>query len=630
MAHVIRGQFGGLLPDLSATRWPAGTAVACKNVELNDGKLSKRKGFELEASLSSIKGIWPCNFSSASLLAIKDNSTLRLWSDQGGGTNIAAVTSMETDRGWLYFWADRAHYMNQDGARRIESDGTDYPDGISRPNAQPTITSAAGGEKEGYYHVWVAGYNSVTGEVGQVGLPGRAASTGFLETRYTSSTGGITITNEASTLVSGEADGFIVYCSRDTEALGASGSEVEVFTYRGYIDVVGDNSDYDWSSTFPGLNKADHALDLSESFTNAGGVPPASTCGFYTGSRAVYCGIYESSSLVPGKIMFSIPEFPTMVPQRVEYSTGGDAKTFIPRPYDGDLHGAFNGKVIDAAYGGGVGVAFTQNSCYIMRSNSRGQVRPAVVHGTIGIANEGACVGTPRGVFFVANNTFGLVTASGWTNLSLGLFHSKINAMIDKGDVYLGYYGARDQVWICAGDTILVYDLNAGQGGVAAPYEWTLEDCASDAITAVCEASLVGNTPKMYIGTTGGKLYSYPSTNAYDNAGDFEAYWTGLYGQELPDQLHILDRSVVYTGSNCASKVSARFDSLDSPGATATLNSFLLRSNDSWIPLQANIGRVAARAHQIGFHSSAEESTGNAVTWSIDDLLYRTNPQPQK
>lgn len=614
---VIRTRFRGLHTDIFAGRVPSGVADIALNVTVENGDLAKRAGFtQVDSDTGVVLHMWEVVFEGVAPYIIAKVGTGLKKSTDSGRTFIAISTEAThgAGPGWGYMWADRFHYVDQGGCSRYhpsEHGGVAFLDGLPRPGAgkEPALAAAGGGEKEGKYHVYWALRNSVTREEGPV-----EGAQAFVETLESDGDGGLTVSNWAGTLkptvlhTEYEWDQGVFYCTLgDTEEQGSS----EVSSLRAYTDVV--------TAVGAGtvaLNKADKIVLRKQHFTNTGGLPIPCQFGCYTGSRAIY--VMPSTK---GKIHFSIPNFPTMVPQEETYTVpAGDATTFDPQPYLGETMSGVNGVITECVYGGGLAVLLTTRNTYLLRSDSEGKVRAVLAHPSVGSVNSNAAVGTPHGVHYIGDETWSLISQDGWQDLAAGRFQTEVRALNALGDVCMAYYGYKNQVWAAAGNTILVLDLNASARG-----ELTKFTLGSTTISAMMEFVGDGAIPPAMLVSAGSTLLRYPSSNAQDNGDDFDSTWRGYFAGERADANQRLDAPKIFTGVNCASLVTIGLRAMQSPAETVTQVKRTLGANDSssWITPQAELDPITGHIFQLEFTDTVSEEA--SALWKIHDVIWKTS-----
>lgn len=640
MAVTVRGKFGGLNTDLYPTRIRSGAADVALNVVVSKGELKKRGGFaqyedDVDGSATGVRSLYVAHFADATVYVMaklaSGTKNQQLYRRKSNASSFTAITTGAThntaDAGWWFTWADRVHCFDRAGGTRIkEASGsfTGYKAGLSKPSTGITFATASGGEKNGRYHVvWALRNNTTLEESICVG-----AQTPALNCLLTTDTGGIAISNWA-TLKALHTDyewtHAGIYCSNgDTEWIPI-GSGFECYAYRYYLDAVvavGDAS--------AGLNKADHVHDPSEMMTNAGGEPPGAIVGCVTSAaQAIYGQVYESAALVPDKISFSIPGYPTMVPKRETYSVGGDSKTFVPKPWDGFIRGALPGKISAMAYGAGVACAFTPTSTYVFNKLPDGRPYPVNVDPAKGCVGPQAAVGMPHGVFALGYRCLLWIKPNGSVlDLAVDRFTSTLDDIpaAQQAQAVAGYYGYRNQVWfavVTAGTTytkrILVYDIVEDELTVFEPSCFA----ATESITAMAELAYEGAEPTMLVGTDAGRILQYPTAavdvNLAGSSVGYAATWRGYFGQERIAYDQAVDRLDSHNGANVADNVVVSYRAMNTPGETSTAETYTLTKDSLLEGLGFDFTRPAGHLYQLQF------SSDNTVTtqWTIKDLAWR-------
>jgi len=642
---AIRGQFGGLNTDLPFGKVPSGTAREALNVTVRNGQLQKRFGFsEYEDAINStspILNVFCVTFADGDVYLVAKlnvssvgklyttqiyNATTKAatdisWSEIDIATSV--ITLSATEPGWGFLWRDRFHYFDGStyGVRWNPDVNTAkaYRAGI-KAGATATIAAAGAGSgvggKVGNYHAHLAYRNSATQEEGTVSAPCQAASTGFCTTRPSESTGGIAVASE--TLPTDyEITGRHAYCTMgNTESLEDGGEPAECFSYRAYPDTTQDNG------SAMGLHKADHVLDKQHPFTNAGGLPPAAKCGAWTGQQAVYGGLS-----VGGKIMFSIPNFPTSVPQIVSYSatevTGTtDLKALWPKPWIGEAF--FDGMAVAIRSAGGLVALYTPNSTYQIRSGATGKLFPAKAHGSFGCVSPLAACAAGGEIHALANGAWTIARMDGIGNLAHERFATTL-AEIPAGYQYLAsmaYYGFQDQVWAAVVKTgatvaqrILVWD-RARQALTAFD-----PAClgATEGIAAMCEVSIPSEAPFMLLATSTGRLLKYPD-GTDDDGTDFAANWVGVFAVERSQFPQKLAAVEVQTGGYCSDNVTWGVRVKRASGDTLTQKGGIVSKSNGLVRQQYVVDHIDGRMIEIELSSTA----ACTAQWTVHDVVIKT------
>ena len=310
---TIKAQFGVLVSELDPNGQPSGTADTVLNVVRTGQTLEGRKGFDEfdAAGTTPILNLACAHFANGETYVVKKLNTGILWYMKtypaaGNWTQIADKFSghSTTDRGWFYFWADRLYYFDSKGGTKWGPNDsgtmTAWKAGLAA-TVRPEVAAAAGGGKEGVYHVYAATKNSKTNEISQVSQPAAGISTWLSQT----ATGGTGVggawycTNWSAVKADTnyEYDTVVFYSTKgDTEFI-ALGAGAFCYSQLAYVD-----TENPVTGGTPGGATPDHVLASRFPFTNAGGAPPAARIGHCNGSRAVYLGVYTdgAASLASG------------------------------------------------------------------------------------------------------------------------------------------------------------------------------------------------------------------------------------------------------------------------------------------------------------------------------------------
>ncbi|HUU96003.1 MAG TPA: hypothetical protein VM487_09695, partial [Phycisphaerae bacterium] len=177
---AIRQPLRGLNTDLYPTRLPSGTADVALNCTVTDG-LAKRDGFALweddvlgTGASVAVLSMTVARFADGHVYVVCKCADGKLYQrcvysgDAGVFTLITGGQTHDTsDPGWFFLWRDRLHHFDRVGGTRWNPDvnsGVAYKAGLGKPTTGMTYAAAAGGEKDGRYHVCYSLYNSTTGE----------------------------------------------------------------------------------------------------------------------------------------------------------------------------------------------------------------------------------------------------------------------------------------------------------------------------------------------------------------------------------------------------------------------------------------------------------------------------------
>ena len=481
MARRMSIPFGGLNLDRHPNRLADGDADRAINVVGDDLDLSRRQGFaevedDVKGDGAAVKNIFAAHFSDGDVYIVCVIGAAlyqcRIYNAEGAAaTSFSAISTGHThnanDRGWGFVWDNFFHYGDRGGLSKWcpeRNSGTAYKAGLPRPSTGAAIETADSGEKNGHYHVAWAMRNSRTEEEGVISLQ----QTPALECRNDSNTGGISNSNWA-TLKALHTDyewqQAQFYCSLGSTELdpnGAGNADSEKYSYRLFKGALVLKTQV----SAPGLNKADSVLRPQDLVTNAGGEPPGSLFGCFDGLQAVYAGVYQSSALVPGRVDFSLPGYPTMVPAPVQYIIGGDSYTLQPRPWAGQVHAGLIGQTVAAVAGGGRILVLTKTSMTeLVRQDAR--LAPVLRSASHGCAGEAAATGSPGGLYVLGYSHLTQVAGNRMTDLARHRVRSLIESIpvAARDDSVVAYYSHAREVWVAvsrSGGTkpqrILVYE----------------------------------------------------------------------------------------------------------------------------------------------------------------------------
>lgn len=303
----LRTQFRGLWTQPYPGRTPSGAADLALNVTIDDGDLAKREGFaeyedDVNGSANAVRNMFVVPLGNGDVYVICKCADGKLWQRRAYATAASSFSELTTewthssnDRGWSFLWADRWHYFDRIGGSRWNPDARAkaYRAGMRRPSVGPLLSAAAGGEKQGRYHVHIAYRKEATRETGVISAPQTGGSYP-LACSIVTDTGGITISNWSSIQAADtqyEWDQIVVFCTKGDTEYDARGSGVELFSYQCYEEAI----KYKTQSAV-GLNKHDRILATCPMNRNAGGEPPGAQIGCYDGRRAIYGGIYVGAN----------------------------------------------------------------------------------------------------------------------------------------------------------------------------------------------------------------------------------------------------------------------------------------------------------------------------------------------
>lgn len=634
-------QFGGLNTDVSPNHLPSGSADIALNVVVEKGDVKKRAGFaSWGTAASSVKGMWQVRFGDGDVYVVIKCANAKLYqrkvypSDAGSFTEISTEqTHNGSDIGWAFMWYDRWHYFDRGGGSRWNPDknsGKAYKAGMPRCSVGATPAAAAGTSKNaglhGKYRVVPAFRFSETREEGQYAGPQAVAIQCALNSPDDSS--GMSITNwssikGAAEVAKYEIDQVHFYVSKGHSEYVPRGDGYEAFPHKYY-----DGSIVAISAGSASVNKGDHISDVTSRATNAGGEPPPSTVGCYTGVRAIYGNIYSGASLVPGKVMYSIPNYPTSVPQDHTYTQGGDSKTVEPDPWRGESYIPFS--PTEMLYAGGRVIAFTPTEAWALASYSDGRIFTKRVHASAGCAGQGAAC--------VAGNEIHAMGYNKWTVIGDGAYelsHRRFRATLDDigaanyGAVRMAYYSYEDQVWAAAGDTIYIWDRRAGalSGGLPTGALVVFEPAnISGTITAMCELSYPGQLPVMLV-ANGTSIYKYPSGTT-DSGSGFVAQWRGYFGQERINRDQKVESMRVFAGANCDGNVTLKWRAMRTADETRDQYTKVLSKDNNWEGCMVQLNEWNSNLYQVEFYSAASVTaqwTIRGIAWHLtaDDVRGR-------
>ncbi len=645
----IRQQFGGINTDIEPVKLASGTADIALNVEVSRSSLRKRRGFaEFEDDVVAdvaILNMFQADFANGDVYIVCKCSDGKLWRRRvyaSAATDFTELTSEVThnaiDPGWAFMAHDRFHYFDRAGGSRWHPGvrAKAYKAGIPSPSrtAGPVVAPAADGEKDGYYHGHYRFRNSKTKEVGIVSAPSRlAGGAGAAYCNLAGDRGGIAFATLALPSTH-EANQFDTSCSLgNTEMIERGGAQYECFSYELFQDAI-------TTSTTPGQNKADHVIKKEERINNQGGEPPGAIIGCYTGSRAIYGQVYATrgtpgvGASAPDLIMYSIPGFPTMVPQEALYTVarshgGNDSYTFFPRPYVADIPGAIAGPINAMAYGAGKVAIFTRNKTYGLETGGDGQLYAVPVDLSRGCIDHRACVGIPSGIHALGHLTW-MRIGTDMEDLAFERFRTTLDLIPDAQIVKsrMAYYGYEHQVWcavVQAGETvaqrILIWDESVNGLIVFEPVNLG----ATEGITCMMELNYRGTAPTMLLGTGLGRILQYPS-GYRDTTTDYACDYRSYVGQEriLLDQ-EVLDLEV-HCGANCDSNVTIGFRPMRTSSETITQKTHVLSKDNQVEPIKADFHPVKGKLFQLEVTSTASNTGG----WEIHDVAVLLKGQEEE
>lgn len=644
MAVTYQQRFLGLNTDMSPNILPSGTADIALNVLVDRGRLQKRSGFsefesDIDQSANSILFMDVAHYANGEIYVIVKMDTGLFYhrkvypTDAGFFSSISLAALGYTsnrhstsDRGWSYMWGDRWYYFDSVGGTKFYLPTPSvYRAGLPQPDTAPSLTSASGGEKEGVYHVVYTYANKATNEESVISAPPAVP----LGTRLSEGNGGISIDNWASYINAAagtndqagqyEWDQVKFYTTMGNTEYLPYGAGAACRSFIGYLDAEKD-ADHGGGGT-AGLNKADHVLQSKPRFTQAGGEPPASQVGCFTGVRGVYGRVHSSGTLQPGQVHYSIPGKPTMVPRPYTYTGGGDSSSPEPRPWRGIIYTGMTGEIIAMGFGGGKIAAYTSVATFTLEPSETGRLFPVLQDNSHGAASDSAVAGSPQGVHSVGHRCWTVIGSSGWINLSEDRYQTTLEdvPLARQDQTVLGYFGNQQQVWaavVKSGSTIaqriLVYSEDSDELVVFEPA------CLgeTEGITFMCPMTLPNAEPAMLVGTSSGRILKYPD-GTDDDGTDFEAQWRGYFGQERLEYQQRLVRASVHCGSSVADNVRFGVSRLGTGSQTAEQFTHTLTKSNLLEPVFGQLDRLDGQFFQIEFYSSDSVSD----QWTIYDLV---------
>lgn len=751
-----RFNFRGLHTDGSLLDLPPGAALEALNIEFLPDGLAKRQGFaeyedDANGSATGIVNIFCVTFANAATYVVVKMADGTLWQRKvypSAATIFTQITTRQThtasEAGWGYMCNDRFHYYDSGGGSRwhpSSNGGVAYKDGMPRPHIGPVAGAAADGEKEGFYHVHIAYKNHTTREEGVVSHASHLTSpaAGAIETRHSDGTnGGIMATPYAypgtATVIPSaiyECDEIVTYCTMgNTEQVSVAGADSECMSFVLYQDSI-------TSIDTPACHLADHVLRTKKRADNAGGEPPPSQFGCWTGTVAIYggCGagtaasatmtstganndlVFTAVTVGPwannvsvvfsdtgsltvvtttnarfdkkitvgidagtttaaqvleavnadataktivvvtnsgtdtgagtpiaiaetylsggvdvrsAKVLFSIPFFPTMVPQEVNYrasnSQGGfDDQTITPKPWVGEFATGIDGDAVEIAHAGGTVCLYGPNSTWVIRSASDGRLYPVNINPGIGcVGHLGAC-GTGDEVHAIGYRTWSVTRAGGFRDIARHRFRATLETipLAYQTSARMAYYAYQDQVW-CAvvkaagtvAQRILILDRSQSPEGELIMFDPACL-AAGEGISAMCQLAYSRATPTMLVATTAGRILQYPSGTA-DDATDFAANWRGIIAPEGGDYTQRYVGCAIHTGNNVEDNVTATMRVHRTDGDSPDTASQLLTQDNRLV----NIRGVTAATKMRGRVFDLDLASAATVTerWTIHNV----------
>ncbi len=316
-------------------------------------------------------------------------------------------------------------------------------------------------------------------------------------------------------------------------------------------------------------------------------------------------------------IRYSIPNKPTMVPQRVMYRVSGDATEIDPDPWTGEIVSGIDGKVHSFAAGAGVIAAFAPTACYLLDKGNDGRLWPRLLNDAVGAVAQAATVGTPRGIHALGYSSWLRIGGNGWEDLAASRIQATLEAIpvAQQADAVAGYYAYEDEVWMAVTKTggtvaqqIIIYNQTENEFWIFQP-----ANLSTAGITAMYELAMPNATPTMLVATDDGQILQYPSGTA-DGSTDFAAQWRGYFNQERAQHDWQLQRLAVHCGSNCATNLTVGLRSMKTGSQTVDQGEHVLNENNDVEYFSFDHG--IANFFQIEFKSDNTV----AAQWTVHDL----------
>ncbi len=518
------------------------------------------------------------------------------------------------------------------------------------------------GDKSGYYNLAISFRNSRTGEEGMVSnlsnFEGVAAGyLIYLGSSYTTypSCGNVKFTTpNAPAKKAGvatynfEYDQMVIYQSPGLNITRQNRTFSMYEVYVGPADNI---------TTDINLRNNDSLLQTNKPLVNNGGVPPKSDIGTFNGSQAIYANIktFEEDGLteiqMPGIVMFSLPEYPCMVPRRDRYYWYANelaydvtlSSSVDPLPWIGRTGIISDEKLVSMQSTVGQTYAFTKRNTWRYGVVGDGRIFASQVHPSIG--SDG------RYANCVANGRVHTISSTKWAAfgesleiISDGVFEEILRDIPDgyRDNIVMGHYSFRNQVWAAIPNSsnkvkrILIWDDDAGhvtRGGnhVGALYEFEIESLGdNEEITALVERVDGYNEPTMLVGTSAGNIYEYPIGYADGATGglvDYAAEWEGHFGQERQASANTIEVIDIHAGANVADNVTASVTPLRTDSETgATAFTQTLKKSNGLITMNVMAGPRKGRLFKMKLSSSKAASAGDSTSqWQINALNWVVN-----
>jgi len=524
------------------------------------------------------------------------------------------------------------------------------------------------GDKRGTYNVAISFRNSRTGEEGMIGNISNVIQElprGFLI--YVGSTfslypaagyaSGLTAFKTPNDPAKGgtynfEYDQMVIYQSPGLNDTYQSRTFSMYEVYSGSSDNI--NTDIN-------LRQNDSLLQRNKPVVNNGGLPPGSDVGVFNGIQAIYANLNTwtedglDADEMPGLVMFSLPEFPCMVPRRDRYAFYANASEFDtdaeraelsstvdPKPWIGQTGTISDEKLVSMQSVQGRTLAFTKRNTWKYGVVGDGRIFASQLHPSIG--SDGRYSNT------VADGTIHTISSTKWAafgpdglhKISDGIFEEILADIPDgyRENIVMGHYSFRDQVWAAIPKAngkvqrILIWDFEAGhitRGGnhTGALCEFEIESLgANEEITALCERVDGHGEPTMLVGTSAGHIYEYPIGYGDGESGsevDFAAEWEGHFGQERQAEPNTIRRIDAHAGDNVNGVVTATMTPLLTDGEAGADSTTQLLSKDNKL-IKINTLASPRKWRMFKFKLSSAKAEGastdqwqiNALNWIVD------------
>jgi len=648
---MIFRPFGGLLTDPDPSQVPSGSADIALNVTVHEGKLAKRYGFaEWEDNVTgaaSVIFLDVAYYAVGTTWVIAKLSDGRLYRRQSTASSFTSFRGGHhpSNVGWSFMWCNRWFYVDTSNTTRAIQSGASFTvkdGGFTTPafkgdEGVNLCAAAANGGIEGWVYPYAKLRNSVTREESNHTDAGLTVGTDVpVETRVSGVTGALAVGTPSAIATSGgssDIDQIVFYRDIANSSYIGVGAGFSEPNYVAYEDLV-----FPSNAASAGLTQPDDCLPRDKRMTNSSGPAPLGAVGCFNG---VY-GIYGMVASNYGKVYFSIPGFPAMVPRRETYGTN---TVIEPRPWVGESPIGCKGPVTAIVHGGGVTALFSPTETWLMGAMGDGKLYGRQRDGHRGCVGNGAAVGTPWAVHAMGSRAWMKVSGDGLEDIAENRFRTTLEEIpvAQQSKTRMAYYSHLDQVWASVVKTgatvaqrILVWDRQAGTTnrngepmGALTVYE-PANLAVDEGITSMCEYRTGTSEPVMLIGTSAGRILSYPCTtsgheyqdyNANKTWSSYGAQWRGYYGAEQIGSPQHLEGMDIHCGSNVAGnvtcKVAAKRTGQDSP----TAKSHPLLVDNQIIPNDSIVfDRQDARLWQVEFVSADSVDDG----WDIPGLTFKT------